>query len=52
MQCGPGDLLPVQTGDAGVLEEVGRRQVRGAMQTFYRLSDHAVRGGRRCVPAR
>lgn len=29
--------------DAGLLTEVDRRQVRGAMQTFYRLSDNAVR---------
>jgi DNA-binding transcriptional ArsR family regulator len=29
--------------DAGLLVEVGRRQVRGAVQTFYRLSREAVR---------
>jgi DNA-binding transcriptional ArsR family regulator len=28
---------------AGLVVEVGKRQARGAMQTFYRLSDEAVR---------
>jgi DNA-binding transcriptional ArsR family regulator len=30
--------------DAGLLVEVDKRQVRGAMQTFYRLNNDAVRG--------